>query len=85
MSESGLSEAWSLEAQPDAASVERKVLSSYGWCSHFVGEPVTYAIVKEQRGVTPSGLDQVSWKTSDRLPFSQHPPAIRPNFVGRGE
>src|SRR5687767_3268938 len=36
-----------------AASVERKVLSSYGWCSHFVGEPVTYAIFKDRRGVNP--------------------------------
>ncbi len=36
-----------------AASVERKVLSSYGWCSHFVGEPVTYAIFKDRRGMNP--------------------------------
>jgi hypothetical protein len=36
------------------ASVKRKVLSSYGWCSHFVGEPVTYAIFKDRRGVNPS-------------------------------
>jgi hypothetical protein len=35
------------------ASVKRKVLSSYGWCSHFVGEPVTYAIFKDRRGVNP--------------------------------
>ena len=42
-------------------SVERKVLSSYGWCSHFFGEPVAYAIFKERRGVNPLlELKQVS-------------------------
>ena len=53
------------KAQPCiyVASVERKVLSSYGWCSHFVGEPVAYAIFKEPWGVDPaSELEQVSWR-----------------------
>src|SRR6266540_1363342 len=63
MSESTNLKTWSLEAQPSIASVGRKVLSSYGWCSHFVGEPIAYAIVKEQWGVNPSSeLEQVSWK-----------------------
>ncbi len=63
MSESTNLKTWSLEAQPSIASVGRKVLSSYGWCSHFVGEPIAYAIVKEQWGVNPSSeLEQASWK-----------------------
>src|SRR5882724_4375498 len=56
------------------ASVERKVLSSYGWCSHFIGEPVAYAIIKEQRGVNPSSeLEQVRRNVRPAA-FSQHPP-----------
>src|SRR5438552_5635988 len=70
MSESTNLKTWSLEAQPDIALVRRKVLSSYGWCSHFVGEPVAYAIVKEQPGRAPlfKELEQVSWNAYDRLP-----------------
>ena len=69
MSESTNLKTWSLEAQPDIALVRRKVLSSYGWCSHFVGEPVTYAIFKERRGNDPiEEVEQVSLSASDPLP-----------------
>ena len=62
-------EAWSLKPNQEVASVERKVLSSYGWCSHFVGEPVTYAIFKERRGKDPiEEVEQVSQSASDPLP-----------------
>ena len=59
------------------ASVKRKVLSSYGWCSHFVGEPVTYAIFKDRRGVNPlSELNRRSAETvHGRLPsLNARPP-----------
>ena len=61
------------------ASVERKVLSSYGWCSHFVGEPVTYAIFKDRRGVNPlSELKRRSAETVyGRLPsLNARPPSF---------
>jgi hypothetical protein len=60
------------------ASVKRKVLSSYGWCSHFIGEPVTYAIFKDRRGVDPlSGLNRRSAETVyGRLPsLNARPPS----------
>jgi hypothetical protein len=82
MSESTNLTTWSLEAQPDVALVRRKVLSSYGWCSHFVGEPVAYAIVKEQPGRAPlfKELEQVSWNASDRLPsLNTHPRSSFPS------
>jgi hypothetical protein len=78
MSESTNLKTWSLKAQPDVALVGRKVLSSYGWCSHFVGEPVAYAIVKERAGHEPhlQELEQDSWSASDRLPSLNTRPRI---------
>ena len=67
------------------ASVKRKVLSSYGWCSHFVGEPVTYAIFKDRRGVNPfSELKRRSAETVyGRLPsLNARPP---PYLEGLGQ
>ena len=66
------------------ASVERKVLSSYGWCSHFVGEPVTYAIFKDRRGVNP--LSELKRRPAEtvygRLPSLNAHPLFIPRRVG---
>src|SRR5215470_9414715 len=64
-------ETWSLKPNQVVASVGRKVLSSYGWCSHFVGEPVAYAIFKERRSRSPFWrVETGQLETSDRLPSS---------------
>ena len=77
-------EAWSLKPNQDVASVERKVLSSYGWCSHFVGEPVTYAIFKERRGVYPlDEVEQVSMSASDPLLSTPTKQALPPMRMGK--
>ena len=68
------------------ASVKRKVLSSYGWCSHFVGEPVTYAIFKDRRGVNPfSELKRRSAETVyGRLPSLNARPPSSLEGLGQG-
>jgi hypothetical protein len=68
------------------ASVERKVLSSYGWCSHFVGEPVTYAIFKDRRGVNP--LSELKRRPAEtvygRLPSLNARPPSSLEGLGQG-
>ena len=75
------------KAQPciSIASVERKVLSSYGWCSHFVGEPVAYAIFKERRGLRPSRVEPDQLDGYDRLPALNTTLALATPLKGEGK